>query len=684
MLKKLSIVLLLAATISSQGQTIVSSIEDAIYFSEKGRDSLQTNPIFSIDQLRLANTWFAHNPNSLHSAKNYNWMGVAFSNINRIDSAEIYFQKASISEVNLQNYVGALESQKDFIVGALVPKGKFQKALNLALKIKERTKNSTDTHLLYLTNELFINIYWDLDDFVKELLELANESEEMAYELGDSLKMEHSAFYLASAYGKNNKKMMSIQEYKKIVDLQLARGDLHVSAAYNNIGTQYIGLQMFDTAIYYLRKGEEYSILEDRPDGIAAARLKIGHCYGNKGDFNKALELCTEAFNILKSENITRRQDACTNCIFVSLEALNRKEEAYDWLILHHQLKDSLLSSAEEKELRTMQNTFNQEIQTLTDSLNFAHSQSLKEAEIESQQKRSTVLYIGLVLSILFGGFILNRFRITRKQKAIIELQKVEVARQHFELLETHKEITDSITYAKRIQNAILPSNDLIKQLLGNSFVFFLPKDVVAGDFYWMDKTKDGIVFAAADCTGHGVPGAMVSVVCNNALNRSIKEFGLTEPAKILDKTRDIVVGEFQKSGKDVKDGMDIALCKISGNQLMYAGAHNPVWIIRSGEILEIKADKQPIGAFDSAVPFSNHEFELQKGDHLYIFSDGYVDQFGGPNGKKLKAKKMREIFLAAAKLNIDQQSQFIEAEFESWKSDYEQLDDVCVIGIEI
>ncbi|MBL4594128.1 MAG: serine/threonine-protein phosphatase, partial [Flavobacteriales bacterium] len=209
-------------------------------------------------------------------------------------------------------------------------------------------------------------------------------------------------------------------------------------------------------------------------------------------------------------------------------------------------------------------------------------------------------------------------------------------------------------------------------------------KDIVAGDFYWIEQKEGEVLFAAADCTGHGVPGAMVSVVCNNALNRSVREHGLTDPGLILDKTREIVVQEFEKSDEDVNDGMDIALCSLEGNTLKYAGAHNPLWIIRGGEIIETKANKQPIGQFDNSLQYTTHSFELQKGDSIYIFSDGYVDQFGGEKGKKFKTRAFRELLLSIQESSMDEQKIIIDDAFETWKGDLEQIDDVCVIGIRI
>ncbi|MCB0476776.1 MAG: serine/threonine-protein phosphatase, partial [Crocinitomicaceae bacterium] len=214
------------------------------------------------------------------------------------------------------------------------------------------------------------------------------------------------------------------------------------------------------------------------------------------------------------------------------------------------------------------------------------------------------------------------------------------------------------------------------------------------------------ILIAAADCTGHGVPGAMVSVICNNGLNRSVQEFGLSDPGKILDKTRELVIKEFAKSEEDVKDGMDIALVSIEQQQeggdnlavpelvegqfscskLKYAGAHNPLWIIRKGasEVEEIKANKQPIGKFSHPEPYQTHELVLNSGDTLYIFSDGYPDQFGGDRGKKFKSGSFKQLLVAIQNEEMSRQKEILNKEFENWRGDIEQIDDVCVIGVRI
>jgi serine phosphatase RsbU (regulator of sigma subunit) len=286
------------------------------------------------------------------------------------------------------------------------------------------------------------------------------------------------------------------------------------------------------------------------------------------------------------------------------------------------------------------------------------------------------ILFISIGVVLIVLSIILWNFKFE-------QLFALQTASKR-ELEQQHTEILDSITYAKRIQSAILPPPKLIKEYLPESFILYKPKDVVAGDFYWLEHKGDQVLFAAADCTGHGVPGAMVSVICNNGLNRSVREYGLTDPGQILDKTRDVVIQEFEKSEEEVKDGMDIALCSLEGNTLKYAGANNPLWIIRDGEIIETKANKQPIGKYTDPKPFTTHSIELKKGDSIYIFSDGYVDQFGGEKGKKFKPANLRKLLLSIQDQSMEKKKELLDEAFESWRGDLEQIDDVCLIGVKV
>lgn len=254
------------------------------------------------------------------------------------------------------------------------------------------------------------------------------------------------------------------------------------------------------------------------------------------------------------------------------------------------------------------------------------------------------------------------------------------------QLVAAYKDITDSITYARRIQHTILPSVKTVRECLPDSFILYKPQSIVAGDFYWVEREGGKIFFSVADCTGHGVPGAMVSVMCSNALKKAVKETGICVPAKILDRTVQVLQEQFEKSELEVQDGMDLALCAFDpeSSVLEYAGAHNPLCLVRNGELTEIKADKQPVGKYAHRLPFTNHALQLQKGDCLYLFSDGYADQFGGDKGKKFKQSQLRALLLSVSSLPMQEQKDILEETFETWRGSLEQVDDVCVMGVRV
>jgi serine phosphatase RsbU (regulator of sigma subunit) len=261
-----------------------------------------------------------------------------------------------------------------------------------------------------------------------------------------------------------------------------------------------------------------------------------------------------------------------------------------------------------------------------------------------------------------------------------------EIEKQKLKLEVKNKGVTDSINYANRIQQAILPNESKISNMLKNYFLLHIPKDIVSGDFYWVEKVKTKIYIAVADCTGHGVPGAMVSVVCNNALNRSIQEFKLSAPKDILNKARELVIDSFDNASQIINDGMDIALCCIdtTNNKLTFSGANNPLVIINKGELRILQPDRQPIGKYLFGKPFTQEEIILDNEDTLYLFSDGFVDQFGGIRGKKYKSKTLLNFLTTHSESTLDKQKGLLQKEFNNWKGDLEQIDDVCVVGFKI
>ena len=380
-------------------------------------------------------------------------------------------------------------------------------------------------------------------------------------------------------------------------------------------------------------------------------------------------------------------------------------------------LNDSLNFENDAIDLVTKETTNKFRTQMMKDSLVSLNQELILRKEIEKEQLAKEAqeevmtlfVWIGIILAIL-SLVMVFAYLDKRKNSLLILKQKEEVEHQKELLEEKNREVTDSIFYAKRLQQAILPPIHQIQKALPNHFIYFSPKDIVSGDFYWMEASDKKVLFAAADCTGHGVPGAMVSVIGANGLKRCVREFALENPAEILDKLSHLVEETFDQSADDVKDGMDIALCSLEGTKLSYAGANNPLWVARKKSIspsleiiqsptssptppitstdkidlFEIKADKQPVGKHDLRKPFTSWEIQLEKGDNVYVFSDGYADQFGGVKGKKFRNKRMRELILSIQDLTMKQQRVKIENDFVAWKGDLEQLDDVCVFGVKV
>jgi len=539
-----------------------------------------------------------------------------------------------------------------------------------------------------------------------------------AEELNDSSALSTGYVGLANVYTGIRNYKEGIKYHKKALLLKTKlNNQFGMSVCYINLGVSFNGIKEPDSSIFYLKRALDIQLTTGNIGGTVWSHNGIGSAYLIKKNYNEALKHFLLAYDVIQQRNI-RPELPVTLCgiaqSYLDLKnyekamgfanqalKVGKKEGQLEIIKTSYEIKSEIykekMQFKKSLEMFEKANVYKDSIVNagVVSNINKTYNQYIQgkiksearlkllieeeRSKVKSDRQKFIIIIIVFISALLgfFLFFIMNRLKLTRKQKAVIEEQKEVVE-------EAHQEIKDSIAYAKRIQSAILPPTKLVKEYLKESFILYKPKDVVAGDFYWMEHKDNKVLFAAADCTGHGVPGAMVSVVCNNALNRSVREHGLTEPGEILTKTREIVIQEFEKSEEDVKDGMDIALCSLEGMKLQYAGAHNPLWIIRKGEIIETKANKQPIGQFDNPEPYTTHSFDLEKGDSLYMFSDGYVDQFGGEKGKKFKARAFRELLLSIQDKSMEEQKTIIDESFEAWRGSLEQIDDVCVIGVRV
>lgn len=584
-----------------------------------------------------------------------------------------------------------------------------------------------------------LGIAYETQGKIKQAMKLYQEALGIQEEIKDTADISQSYQYIGNLLRNQNDYRGALNYLGKSISLlKKTKNWSQVANSLNLTGICYKNLNLFDSAMYAYKSALKIDDSLHNEFGIATELLNEGVIYQNKGNLDTALDYYQQSLK--KFEPIGNKNAigfALTSITVIDLEKKNYKgalevgqrnmklsreigypenimnaaqtlceaykgmgqyKEALAMEELYKKMSDSILNAT------TKRSSIEQDLKYQHDKELMKVKQQQEKATLAAQkerEKRNIIIeFISgvLFLVLIFLGFLYTRFRLIRKQKNIIERQKAEAEKknvlieQQKQLVEEqkniveekNKDILDSITYAKRLQDAILPPISEIKKRLPDSFILFKPKDIVAGDFYWMETSKKNILIAAADCTGHGVPGAMISVVCSNALNRTVKEFGITEPGKILDKTRELVIETFEKSEGDIKDGMDISLCSINTDDrvIQWAGAYNPLLYTHDKELKELIPDKQPVGKHDRQTSFTTHIIHLSKGDMLYLFTDGYADQFGGPGGKKFKTKHLHELCTQIAHLETDEQIKVLEKTFEDWKGRLEQVDDVLVIGI--
>jgi serine phosphatase RsbU (regulator of sigma subunit) len=472
---------------------------------------------------------------------------------------------------------------------------------------------------------------------------------------------------------------------------------------------------------YYQNWGIYYQMVENQDRAIQLFQLALSVAEKEKLTDSKAtvLNLLSEAFlakgellnaDLYAEESYQFSEE--NNLVFESYEALTQwiqvKEKQKDYLGAYHIQKKWIKVEKEINDLKRIQ-----KVNEIESQLNLAEKEkeiaegeiALQRSNLEGQKARNrNTQLLGIVLIIVvllfFTVFIYLR---TKKLNKTINEQKEEVEIKSLKLEDALVNIQDSLEYSKLIQNAMLPDREELAESFDQHFVFYRPKDIVSGDFYWFYRAGSKSIIAVGDCTGHGVPGALVSMVCHDALNKVVIDRGVTAPAQILDEVREIVMTTFKKRSLNLNDGMDIALCCIEDKKLTFSGANNPLWIFRSldskvpefnekckhteianSRLIELKANKQPIGHYHNPFPFTQTVIELLKGDGLYLFSDGYADQFGGDKGKKLKVANFKMILAKCQGLELSDQAIHISSVFDQWKAQIEQLDDVCVIGVRL
>jgi serine phosphatase RsbU (regulator of sigma subunit)/tetratricopeptide (TPR) repeat protein len=535
-----------------------------------------------------------------------------------------------------------------------------------------------------------------------------------------------------------------IYKQRSLALAKAIKDSLGMGYAYGDMGSIYNSLKKYDDALMNLQLALNLNKKLNDKQGIGNAELNIGNTYNILGNYDKALEYTYQGLEIYRA--MGSQFLICYGYDNIAYNYIKKKDYAkallYTDSLIHtgknieekELLKDAYLYSAiidsvngDYKGAFASYKTFTQYRDSLKNEENtkkivseqmnyeFDKKQAVEKAEQDkkdaiaqdkSKRQKLVILFMALIaLAVAAIAIVIFRsLRVTRKQKLLIEQQKEVVEEQkllveHQKAIvdEKNKDITDSIHYASRIQRALLTSDAYIGRYLKEHFILFKPRDIVSGDFYWAYQAPpeagegwgEAFYFACCDCTGHGVPGAFMSLLNISMLNESVLERKIIRPDMILNDVRANIIKALNPDGSDSgKDGMDCSLgmFDLKNNVLKVSCANNPVWIVKQdNSFVEVQPDKMPVGIqYGEQKPFKINTVQLSKGDCVYLFTDGYADQFGGPKGKKFKYKQLQELLIANAHKPMGEQKNILDAAIESWKGDLEQVDDILIIGIRI
>ncbi|MGE4287289.1 MAG: tetratricopeptide repeat protein [Salinivirgaceae bacterium] len=423
--------------------------------------------------------------------------------------------------------------------------------------------------------------------------------------------------------------------------------------------------------------------------GIASVLSNLGYLHSLNEEYPTAINYLKKAMRIAQEINAIPLMEIISQSLSDAYQRIGNYREAYNYHLLYKAMYDKLNNDENARLFTQMEMTY--EFEQQKKELEFRQQQ--KELEHQAELKRQRLILqfslAGAFFLAVFLVFVYRSYQQKQRDNKLLQEQKKAIEQQRDKIDKQNQDITDSIHYARRIQTALLPPDILLDKLLPEYFILYKPRDIVSGDYYWASEKNGKTVLVAADCTGHGVPGAFMSMLGISFLNEIIQRETELSCSNILNKLRENVIASLRQTGKvgEAKDGMDLTIIIIDKNtqSLQYSGAYNPLLLIRQGELIQYKADKMPIGISDkSENPFSNQEIQLAKNDTLYLFSDGYVDQFGGPDNSKFKSKPFKELLLSIQSEPMQKQHQILDQTLESWKGTGEQIDDILVVGIRI
>jgi len=665
-------------------------------------------------------------------------LGGVYFNASKYDLAKEFYLLSLEFFTQIEDKKGIAVAYRN-IGNVFYQESNWKVALDYYIKSLELREEIGDKQGVALVNGAIGLLYVSSHDkSAGKAIEYFRKSLKTYIELGDSTGMATTYLYIGNFYHDRNRLTNDSSSYKLNLDSaliyfkksQAINSKLNTPAAeqmlgslYDAIGSVYLRINQGDSAIFYFQKSMIIRKSSGNRFGVAGTSYNIARYYSTfKNEIDSAKKYFIIALDTAKVIGAKVIERDVSKELAIVYQNIGNYKEAAEYYSRYISLNDSIQSEEDTKRITQLEMQYEFDKQKKVEA-------ALHLAEIE-QQKRIRNIFIGgfgfvafLALLIfknyrdkkkannlleelnnqmLEKNFILNQ----QKEEIIAQRDEIEkqrdfVINQRDTIAEQNKSITDSIVYAQRIQQAVMPPDEYIERILKENFILFKPRDIVSGDYYWATQKDHKIIFTAADCTGHGVPGAFMSLLgisfLNGIVNKINPERGEEVKANlILNELRETIKTSLRQTGKftESKDGMDMALCVIDyeHNIMQYAGANNPALLVRNGELIELKADKMPVGVYyREKESFTNHEIEIQKGDTVYLFSDGFIDQFGGEKGRKYMIKQFKELILKINDKPMSEQKEIFNKELEDWKlgnreegDEHHQIDDVLVVGFRL
>ena len=675
-----SAILILQKALSQVNPTTQSK-EYALLNLELG-DCLDDNQEYkkAVYHFRLALPYIVQHNNSDLQLENYVGIAGALTDIDSNHTALIYLHKAlTVAETNQAKYKRYFNTIYNNLGLAYNSVSNFTEGLNYFFKAINYCEKNKDIKGLSITYNNLGILYSEIQEFDKSLL---------YYRKVLAIKPTSSAYAnIGILYSDIHKYDSAMYYINKSIKLDKEKNDIAgLSSSYTVVGNLFKTMHQYDSAMYYYNLSTQ---LANQVEDVSVVQNNIYNTIElliSQGKYQQAKPLAESNLkSLLTGGDLDFIADAYSQLKDI-YSKLGDYKKAYEYQSQYVIYKDSAEEANKTLEIKKIELGAEYKKKSLNDSLMHAQATLLNNMKHDEEIGKQRLLIIGFIIIIIIVAFfsimVYKRYQISQRQREIIDKQKNEMYNQKLLVEEKQKEILDSIHYAKRIQYAIIAHQDFIDKHLPNNFVYFNPKDIVSGDFYWATKHNNKFYLAVCDSTGHGVPGAFMSLLNIGYLSEAINEKNISEPNEVFNYVRKRLVNTISKEGQ--KDGFDgVLICyDASTNSISYAAANNKPILVREQQVTELSFDRMPVGVSEKTEDFSLHTLQLQTNDILYLFTDGYADQFGGPKGKKFKYKSLNSLILNVSSQPLEQQKNTLQNNFTNWRGNLEQVDDVCVIGI--